>query len=83
MLASSGVVIHDQGMPELYLYVKEAAKVLKVSNRRVLELIAEGRFPGAIKVGRLWRIPYTEVKGFTPNKRGPKRKKRGRPRKSG
>ncbi len=40
---------------------EEAAAVLKVPPKTVTALCAQGRIPGAAKVGRRWRIPATAI----------------------
>lgn len=50
--------------------ITEAAKILKLSPRRVQELCREGRIAGARCVGgRVWVLP-SELK-ITPGTRGP------------
>lgn len=44
-------------MPLDLLTPDEAASELKVPVRTVVQLCAQGRIPGAAKVGRRWRIP--------------------------
>lgn len=51
-------------MPETTYSTKEAAEYLKVSVNRVLDLIEEGRLPGAYRVGRVWKIPAESVESF-------------------
>jgi hypothetical protein len=40
-----------------YLSIKEYAKLLNVSTKAVYRGCAGGAFEGAIKLGRIWRIP--------------------------
>jgi predicted DNA-binding transcriptional regulator AlpA len=42
--------------------VAEVAKRLGVGRCRINALLAQGRFPGAFKVGRVWVVP----RGATP-----------------
>lgn len=44
----------------------EAAEALNISSRRVAVLCAEGRFPGAQKIGKTWAIPETAIKNYVP-----------------
>lgn len=56
------------------LTTREVAAKLGVSRRRVQALRLKERFPGAIKMGRDWFIPDTDLKAF-------KRRRAGRPKK--
>lgn len=48
-----------------YLTIKQAAEALNVSAARVRRLVADGRFPGAHRVGaRLIVIPAEDVDAF-------------------
>ena len=49
-------------MTEGYISVAEAAEGWRVSTRRVRDLCANGRIPGAIVEGRGWLIPSAAVK---------------------
>src|SRR5216683_7850513 len=60
-------------MPE-YVSIKEAAKMLGVSDKRVYAYIEDGRLP-AVRAAHVIMIPIEEVKKFKP-------KISGRPRKS-
>lgn len=82
MVAYAGHMSTMVDMPETTLSVKEAAERLKVSQRRIVDLINEDRFPGAFKKGRVWRIPVEAVEHFQYKPTGRPRKKRGRPHKS-
>ena len=46
----------------MYITVKEAAKKWEISERRVRTLCQEGRVGGAIKKGRVWKIPKSAQK---------------------
>ena len=51
-------------MPELYLSVKQAARMQSVSRSIIYNLLRQGAYPGAKKVGDHgggWRIPRTDV----------------------
>jgi excisionase family DNA binding protein len=41
--------------------ISEVAKLLKVSDQTIRNRINRGDYPGAIRVGRLYRIPAAEV----------------------
>jgi len=45
-----------------YISVQEAAKLWNISDRRVRVLCSEGKIPGTIKVGRVYRIPVEALK---------------------
>src|SRR5713226_2603587 len=64
------------GRPSLpgYVYIKEAAKILGISDKRVYEYVDEGRLP-SMWAADVIMIPLDEVKNF-------KRRTSGRPRKS-
>jgi hypothetical protein len=64
------------GRPNLpgYVSIKEAAKILGVSDKRVYEYVDEGRLPG-VWAADVIMIPVGEVREF-------KRRSSGRPRKS-
>jgi excisionase family DNA binding protein len=51
----------------------EAAKILRISDARVRQLLADGRIKGACKVGRYWMIPLFDGKpSIQKGTRGPK-----------
>ena len=51
----------------------QAAKLLKISPRRVRTLLAQGRIEGAYKVGRAWLIPLRDGRPMVKEgRRGPK-----------
>jgi len=52
-----------------YLSVKEAAEMLGVSERRVLQFRDEGRLRGAKRFGRAWAIKQSEVERFAEEPR--------------
>src|SRR6266436_5790770 len=64
------------GRPSLpgYVSIKEAAKILGISDKRVYEYVDEGRLP-SMWAADVIMIPLAEVKKF-------KRRSSGRPRKS-
>ena len=41
----------------MYVVASEAASLLKIPHRRLLELLRKGRVKGAYKSGRFWLIP--------------------------
>jgi excisionase family DNA binding protein len=43
------------------LTTREAALRLGISIRRLMALLAEGRLPGAYKVGLIWQIPQAAI----------------------
>jgi excisionase family DNA binding protein len=60
------------GMPE-YVSIKEAAKMLGVSDKRVYAYIEDGRLP-AVRAAHVIMIPVEEVKKFQPKISGRPRK---------
>ncbi len=44
------------------LTTRQAALKLGVSLRRLMALLAEGKLPGAYKVGLIWQIPQAAIK---------------------
>jgi excisionase family DNA binding protein len=69
-------------MPVTRYSTKEAAAYLGVSVERILDLIEEKRFPGAVKVARRWEIPLEDLENFTYKPTGRPRNRPGRPRKN-
>src|SRR5437667_2123645 len=59
-------------MPE-YVSIKEAAKILGVSDKRVYDYIEEGRLP-AVRAAHVIMISVEEVKKFKPKTSGRPRK---------
>ena len=53
-----------------FISTKEAAKILKISQQRVIQLINKGRFKSANKVGNSWILLKSEVDDFKLNKPG-------------
>ena len=45
-----------------YMTTKEAVVKWNISERRIRQLLAEGRIEGAVKVGSSWNIPIDAVK---------------------
>ena len=45
------------------LSLKEAAEVLKIGVRTLEKLCREGKMPGAIRIGRQWRIDFDALMG--------------------
>src|SRR5216683_2445470 len=60
------------GMPE-YVSIKEAAKMLGVSDKRVYAYIEDGRLP-AVRAAHVIMLPVKEVKNFQPKISGRPRK---------
>ncbi len=57
----------------MYATIKETAKILGVSPRRVYALVSTNRVEGALKVGNQWLIPLCDGKPIIKEgKRGPK-----------
>ncbi len=50
-----------QTMPETFLTIPEAARLLRVAERTVYTLARRGDLPGAVKVGNQWRIDRTTL----------------------
>ena len=46
----------------MFVTSKQKAKSWGISDRRVRNLCAQGRIPGAYQEGRIWRIPHDSVK---------------------
>lgn len=44
---------------------REAALRLGISIRRLMSLLAEGKLPGAYKIGLIWQIPVSAVETRT------------------
>lgn len=44
----------------MYIHTSEAAKLLNISRRRLLDLLQKGRVIGAYKSGRCWLIPIND-----------------------
>lgn len=60
-------------IPDAGLTCTEVAKMMSLNPVTVRDFAQEGRFSGAYKLGRDWRIPAASLPNF-------ERKKRGRPR---
>ena len=55
----------------MYIHTTEAAKLLNMSSRRLLQLLQQGRVIGAYKSGHCWIIPlYDGLPQITKGKRG-------------
>lgn len=48
-------------VPQDFLTATEAAGELGVSDQTVLNWRSRGAFPGATRLGKIWRIPRAEV----------------------
>ena len=55
-------MINVDDVQENYMTAPEAAKYLGLTRNRVGRLCIEGRFSGAVKLGRTWLIPREAVK---------------------
>ncbi len=47
-----------------YLNIQEVATLLRMSERRVYDLVRDDRIPGAAKVGGTWRIHRKTLEKF-------------------
>ena len=45
-----------------YMTTKEAVKKWNISERRIRQLLSDGRIEGAVKVGNSWNIPIDALK---------------------
>ncbi len=55
----------------MYIHTTEAAKLLGIIPRRLLDLLQKGRVVGAYKSGRCWIIPlFDGLPKIIPGKRG-------------
>ena len=43
------------------LTTREAQVALRVSRRRLMALLADGKLPGSYKLGLLWQIPWAAI----------------------
>lgn len=63
-----------------WMDTEQAAKLGGVSGARIRQLLLDGRFPGAVRIGPerrgVWMIPRAEVEAWAKSER-----KAGRPRK--
>lgn len=50
--------------PEKFLTKKQAESYLQVSERKLTYMLAAGQLPFAIKIGRQWRIPQSELERY-------------------
>ena len=46
----------------MYMSTKEACIKWNISERRIRQLLQDGRIDGAVKVGNSWNIPFDAVK---------------------
>ena len=51
------------------LTIQDAAKTLKISEGTIRRMLDRGELKG-VRVGRLWRIPQTEIDRFSQVKQG-------------
>lgn len=49
-----------------YVSTVTAASLLGLSRQRLGQLCRAGRFEGALRVGKLWKIPLVEVQAYQP-----------------
>ena len=55
----------------MYVHTVEAASLLNISDRRLRQLLQQGRVKGAYKSGRYWLVPlYNGLPQIEPAKRG-------------
>ncbi|MFH0801160.1 MAG: helix-turn-helix domain-containing protein [bacterium] len=47
-----------------YLTTEEAAAILKVNSKTFTRWLEEGRVPGALKLGRQWRVTLADIQGL-------------------
>lgn len=47
-----------------YIGTTEAARLLQMTGRRVVGLCSEGKFSGAFRSGRNWKIPFDSIKQY-------------------
>lgn len=45
-----------------YLSIRQTAEKWGISGRRIQRLCADGRIPGAMKIGSYWAVPADAVK---------------------
>ena len=45
-----------------YMTTKDAEKKWNISERRIRQLLSDGRIEGAVKVGNSWNIPVDSIK---------------------
>lgn len=71
-------MITEEDFKREYVNAEEAAAMIKVNKSRIRQICLAGRFKGAFKVGSIWFIPRTSVKGYnaTKLKPGPRTRKR-------
>ena len=53
--------------PEQTLTIYEVAKLLQLHPVYLRRHLAHGRFPGAIRIGKVWRIPLSAYKAVLKN----------------
>ncbi len=71
-------MITEEDFKREYVNAEEAANMIEVNQSRIRQICLAGRFKGAFKVGSIWFIPRTSVKGYsaTKLKPGPRTRKR-------
>lgn len=65
-------MLNKKFLEENYVATTTAAKMLNVSQSRIIKLCNEGRFELAIKIGWSWIIPKKSVLSFKRKRRGVK-----------
>lgn len=66
-----------------YLTTTEAAGVLKINPKTLARWLEEGRVPGALKLGRQWRISPADLKALLKPPGGQVDRKEGGPQPGG
>ncbi len=61
-------LIKGSGEVKRYLSIREAAEKWGVSERRINQYCAEGRIPGAQRIGKAWAIPADAQKPGDPRR---------------
>lgn len=46
------------------LTLPDAAKLLAISKRTLMRLVAAGKFPRPVKIGRISRVPVEDIQSF-------------------
>jgi len=61
---SSRVALTDSGLSTALWTVQAVAWAVGVTEGRIRQLLGEGRFPNASKLGRSWLIPGADVRAY-------------------
>ncbi len=51
------------------LKIKEVAAMFRVSRQAVAQWIEQGLFPNALKIGKTYRIPLSDIEAFKTQKK--------------